>query len=77
MLKQDAILISLPFFYQKEETYDGSWNLWFKNGFLKQGMSDEWVLWLNWAEISPIQPRLLTNYWYDMAGNLFSDCCLP
>ncbi len=23
-----------------------------------QGMSDEWVLWLNRAEISPIQPRL-------------------
>ncbi len=22
-----------------------------------QGMSDEWVLWLNGAEISPIQPR--------------------
>ncbi len=37
-----------------------------------QGMSDEWVLWLNGAEISPFQPRLAEWGWMDRTRMSFS-----
>ena len=42
---------SLPYFFTAESTMTQS------KLFILQIMSDEWVLWLNGAEISPIQPR--------------------